>query len=173
MKCQYNETWSLTSDSLSSRSSECDCKLNQNQEKLISNQISFLLGYNCVDPPTPDPQYKLKLLWNPLYPPTHNETVIYICDAGSSYNRLESDFNKWNFSLTCLQNNIFSDEPNVPWPTCVDSEYQSYVIDKCLLLPLSVATCPNPTDLSTDEIILTNPINNDLEYTDAFRYKIC
>ena len=48
---------------------------------------------------------------------------MYVCDAGSTYNRFESDFNKWNYTLTCLENNVFTEEPSVPWPTCVDSEY--------------------------------------------------
>ena len=48
---------------------------------------------------------------------------MYVCDAGSTYNRFESDFNKWNYTLTCLENNVFTEEPDVPWPTCVDSEY--------------------------------------------------
>ena len=76
-----------------------------------------------MNPPTPDAKFKLKLkTWNPLYPPTHNETVTYVCDAGSSYNRFETDFNQWNYTLTCLPDNVFSEEPNVPWPTCIDSK---------------------------------------------------
>ena len=75
-----------------------------------------------MNPPIPDAQFKLKLAWNPSYPPTHNETVIYVCDAGSSYNRFETDFNQWNYTLTCLPDNVFSEEPNVPWPTCIDSK---------------------------------------------------
>ena len=82
----------------------------------------FFLGSHCIDPPDPDDQHKLKKLWNSLAPPAHGDTVMYVCDAGSNYNRLESDFNKWNYTLTCLENNIFEGEPNVPWPTCADGK---------------------------------------------------
>ena len=110
--CQANKTWSLSSIPY-----ECECKcliLNQ-KEKYLSS------GSHCVDPPAPDSAHRLKVMWNALYPPAHGETVMYVCDAGTTFNRFESDFNKWNYTLTCLENNVFSEEPEVAWPTCVDS----------------------------------------------------
>ena len=76
-------------------------------------------GSHCVDPPTPPDSSKLKLSWVSTNPPAHDQTVLYKCDAGNSYNRFENDFNKWNYSLTCLQNNTFS---TPSWPVCVDGD---------------------------------------------------
>ena len=81
-----------------------------------------LSGSHCINPPIPDAQYNLRLNWNEDFPPAHNETVMYVCNAGTTWNRFESDFNKNNFTLTCQENNIFSEEPNVPWPTCLDGD---------------------------------------------------
>ena len=91
---------------------------------LNSIDFSSILGSHCINPPDPDAQYKLKKIWNPLAPPAHNDTVLYICDAGTNYNRLESDFNKWNYTLKCLENNVFEGEAaGVAWPTCADGDY--------------------------------------------------
>ena len=87
-------------------------------------QYFNVIGSHCVKPPTPDAIHKLKLQYNPASPPAHGESVMYVCDAGQPHNRFESDFNKWNYSLTCLENNVFTQEPNVPWPTCADSKKQ-------------------------------------------------
>ena len=82
-------------------------------------------GSHCVSPPQTGAAYeasKLKVQYNNATPPAHNETVLYVCDAGPTFNRFESDFSRWNYSLTCLENNVFSEEPDVSWPTCVDSK---------------------------------------------------
>ena len=76
-----------------------------------------LLGSHCVNPPDPPADSKLLLFWNPDYPPAHDETVMYKCNAGTSYNRFITDFNKYNYTLTCLPDNQFT-EPD--WPTCAD-----------------------------------------------------
>ena len=91
------------------------------------SQFDPCVWTHCINPPDPDAQHKLKLIWNPLAPPAHNDSILYICDAGSTYNRFETDFNQWNYSLTCMENNQFS-EPS--WPTCVDSKlkYKSYLM---------------------------------------------
>ena len=72
-----------------------------------------------MDPPTPPSEHKLKLVWNSTYPPAHDQTVLYTCNAGSSYNRFENNFNLMSLTLTCLKENTFS---NVTWPTCVNSK---------------------------------------------------
>ena len=87
--------------------------------------ISTFPGSHCVSPPQTGAAFeasKLKVQYNAAAPPAHNETVLYVCDAGPTFNRFESDFSRWNYSLTCLENNVFSEEPDVPWPTCVDSK---------------------------------------------------
>ena len=77
-------------------------------------------GARCIDPPIPESKHKLQLMWNKKYPPRHNETVMYVCNAGDSWNRLNSDFEKNNFTLKCLPDNKFEE---AEWPTCMDSEY--------------------------------------------------
>ena len=89
---------------------------------LIAFKMLSFKGSHCVKPPTPDDVHKLKLQYNPAAPPAHGETIMYICDAGPNFNRFESDFNKWNYTLTCQENNVFTGEPDVPWPTCADSK---------------------------------------------------
>ena len=95
------------------------------RNKKKSKNLSFI-GSHCVNPPNPDPECNLKVQYNANAPPAHGENILYVCNAGSQYNRFESDFNRWNFSLTCQENNVFSEEPNVPWPTCVDSKILVY-----------------------------------------------
>ena len=94
---------------------------------------------------------------------------MYVCDAGSTYNRFESDFNKWNYTLTCLENNVFTEEPTVPWPTCVDSEYYTKKIILIYTICFVVTQCPNPTSSETPEIALTNTISNDINYNSQIR----
>ena len=48
--------------------------------------------------------------------------MLYVCNAGNSYNRFEGEFHKWNMTLECLADNQFRGEPNVSWPTCVNSK---------------------------------------------------
>ena len=83
-----------------------------------TNSLIFA-GSHCVDPPSPDDKHSLKLMWNKKYPPKHNETVMYVCDAGTTFNRFESDFSQYNLTLTCLPDNRFEE---VEWPTCADGE---------------------------------------------------
>ena len=68
----------------------------------------------------------LKKQFNILSPPAHGESVMYVCDAGANYNRFVSDFNKWNYTITCTKNNTFVEEPDVPWPTCADGIKQKF-----------------------------------------------
>ena len=51
---------------------------------------------------------------------------MYVCNAGSKWNRFENNFNRWNLTLTCLEENKFSE---VDWPTCVNGRDGSF----CLL----------------------------------------
>ena len=83
-----------------------------------TNSLIFA-GSHCVDPPNPDDKHSLKLMWNKKYPPKHNETVMYVCDAGTTFNRFESDFSQYNLTLTCLLDNRFEE---VEWPTCADGK---------------------------------------------------
>ena len=78
-------------------------------------------GYNCVNPPPPPTASNLQLSWNSNNPPTHtdNGTVMYVCNAGTTFNRFESDFDSWNLTLTCLPNNQFT---TTTWPKCADSK---------------------------------------------------
>ena len=73
-----------------------------------------------MKPPLPPSENKLVLQWNADYPPAHGETVLYLCNAGSDYNRFKDNFYQWNMTLTCEANNTFSSEPDVQWPTCVN-----------------------------------------------------
>ena len=77
-------------------------------------------GSHCVKPPKPDSKHNLELKWNPDYPPAHGETVLYICSAGSKHNRFQDNFYQWNMTLTCQTDNVFSNEDNIQWPTCLN-----------------------------------------------------
>ena len=79
--------------------------------------MCYILGSHCLNPPSPPDDSKLLLTWNKDYPPAHDETVLYKCNAGSHYNRFTDDFSKDNYTLTCLPDNQFS-QPE--WPTCAD-----------------------------------------------------
>ena len=74
---------------------------------------------HCVDPPPPPSASKLELSWDSSDPPAHDETVWYRCKAGNQYNRLETDFSKTGYALTCLKDNKFS---TPAWPVCIDSK---------------------------------------------------
>ena len=69
---------------------------------------------------------------------------------------------------------MFSEEPNVPWPTCIDSKKKllKVVFRKIEMIYFLASTCPNPTNLSTAEIVLANAINNDLDYTNTYKYEL-
>ena len=118
--CQANKTWSISSIPF-----QCECEyVSKSSPFPYSNNVSYP-GSHCVSPPQTGAAFeasKLKVQYNAAAPPAHNETVLYVCDAGPTFNRFESDFGRWNYSLTCLENNVFSEEPDVPWPTCVDSK---------------------------------------------------
>ena len=108
-----------------------------------------MAGSHCVNPPTPESKYKLKLVWNSNYPPAHGQTVMYVCNAGNSWNRFENNFNKWNLTLTCLEDNKFAE---VEWPTCVNGKISS----KCLIF---VPNCIQSFEKGK---------NNDLCFVNAF-----
>ena len=80
----------------------------------------FAVGSHCIDPPIPDDKHSLELVWNEKYPPKHNETVLYVCNAGTTWNRFQSDFSQDSISLTCLPENKFEE---VKWPTCIDGKF--------------------------------------------------
>ena len=111
--CQANKTWSL-----STIPDPCECELS-----CYLLLFTITAGSHCVKPPKPDSKYNLQLQWNKDYPPAHGETVLYICNAGTKWNRFENNFNQWNMTLTCEEKNVFSGEPNIQWPTCLDGKY--------------------------------------------------
>ena len=115
-----------------------------------------------MNPPTPGPEFNLKVQYNANAPPAHGENILYVCNAGSQFNRFESDFNRWNYSLTCQENNVFSEEPNVPWPTCVDSKIVRKFLNNTNFI--LVTQCANPSSMETSEIILTETITTDLDF---------
>ena len=78
-----------------------------------------------MKPPKPPSENALLLQWNADYPPAHDETVLYVCNAGPDYNRFQDNFYQWNMTLTCQPNNVFSSEPDVPWPTCLNGKKYS------------------------------------------------
>ena len=87
--------------------------------------VSTFKGSLCVDPPTPDSKHNLALSWNKNFPPTHDETIMYKCNAGQTYNRFESDFDKQNLTLKCLPDNKFEE---VDWPTCLDGKIHTVTV---------------------------------------------
>ena len=65
---------------------------------------------SCPNPPVPDiKQYKLKLVWNPEFPPIVGEKVKYACDAGGYFNRRKDGLELSDFYLECLQPDTFAD----------------------------------------------------------------
>ena len=104
---------------------------------------------HCVDPPPPPSASKLELSWDSTDPPAHDETVWYRCKAGNKYNRLETDFSKTGYALTCLTDNKFS---SPSWPVCIDSNVQhssgqrdnsSYLQSLSVLIPLLSSPTPS------------------------------
>ena len=93
---------------------------------------------------------------------------MYVCEAGSNYNRFVDNFNQWNYTITCAKNNTFVEEPNVPWPTCADGNLNEALFFCCVIRYLAVTYCPNPTSMETSEIVLTAPVTApELNYTSA------
>ena len=98
----------------------------------------YCTGSHCVSPPSPDSKHKLKLVWNSNYPPAHGQTVTYVCNAGNKWNRFETDFNRNSLTLTCLEDNKFSE---VAWPTCVNGKlshsfFRGFLIYHNTIFPL-------------------------------------
>ena len=60
---------------------------------------------------------------------------MYVCDAGSSFNRFENDFEKNNITLKCLPDNKF--EEDIEWPTClngnINGETKKIILFRSLL----------------------------------------
>ena len=88
--------------------------------------------------------------------------MTYVCDAGDSYNRFESDFTQDNLTLGCLPNNKFQE---VEWPTCADGKkivetfsYFTYFF--------AVTSCPNPSNFTTGEITTTEVFDEDPVFED-------
>ena len=111
VSCQANKSWSLSEFPY-----RCECR---NKPLILSifSKILCILGSHCLNPPDPPAESKLLLSWNPDYPPAHDETVLYKCNAGNHHNRFIDDYSRYNYTLTCLPDNQFS-EPE--WPTCAD-----------------------------------------------------
>ena len=82
--------------------------------------IKHTLGSHCINPPTPDAKHKLQLVWSYHNPPSHDESVYYQCNAGTKWNRFETNFNSYRIYVKCLPNNQFE---SVEWPTCKNGEY--------------------------------------------------
>ena len=127
--CQNSKLWSVTHIP-----DPCECKSPDvlmshyfTAEKLkiiyffqiFPKKCEIILGSHCVSPPPAPSASKLALSWVDTDPPAHGETVWYRCNAGNSYNRLETDFSKTGYSLTCLEDNKFS---TPSWPVCIDSK---------------------------------------------------
>ena len=106
--CQADKTWSLAAFP-----DTCECKL----WVCKATYDVLTIGSHCVNPPDPPAESKMLLMWNPDFPPAHNESVLYKCNAGPTYNRFVSDYSKYNYTLTCLPDNQFS-APE--WPVCAD-----------------------------------------------------
>ena len=137
-------------------------KCNQTNQSLLCCISS---GSHCTNPPAPPAESNLLLFWNSEYPPAHNETVLYKCNAGKHHNRFIEDYMKDNYTLTCLQDNQFS-EPE--WPTCADCEYWIFSNEPFLFtFLLQDTTCPNPKDLNSSEIIVDE---SSITYTGRLNY---
>ena len=112
----------------------------------------------------------MKLLegeYNSTSPPSHNDTVEYVCDAGPDWNRFASNFSRWSLTLTCLPDNQWS---SVEWPTCLNGLCR-YNIRHLLIYEFifSDQTCRDPNPLVTNEIVLYEAITGDLSYGEYAR----
>ena len=88
-------------------------------EEAAGGHVTLLCaGSHCINPPVPDSKYNLKLLWNENFPPAHNETIMFACWAGNTWNRFEHDFGQWNLTVSCLPENTFEEVSE--WPQCLD-----------------------------------------------------
>ena len=92
------------------------------RQKTFNITVSYFcpVDHKCTNPPTPPTESNMKLLegeYNSTSPPSHNDTVEYVCDAGPDWNRFASNFSRWSLTLTCLPDNQWS---SVEWPTCLN-----------------------------------------------------
>ena len=118
VRCTSSSAWNI-----STIDEPCDCKCCI-WENLFWKQY---LGSHCINPPVPDAKYKLQLHWNYNLPPAHYESIRYECNAGSKWNRFESDFNEHRIYVQCLPNNQWK---SVDWPTCKNG---LMLYDMCML----------------------------------------
>ena len=64
----------------------------------------------CPNPPIPDhSKYKLKIVWNPNFPPLVGESVKYACDAGGKYNKRVDSLAVADYYLECTQPDVFEE----------------------------------------------------------------
>ena len=150
--CQANETWS---DNLIDNWEPCECEGTCCARGM---EIIFMfLDYSCPAL-IPPPQGSLLVLDNTsyVYPPQINTTVTYTYHAGGPFNRLDYDFDSDNYTLTCLENNVFS---SPIWPTCINSKCPRPAQSPFLTAFLfQVSKCedphsmPAPPDMTTDWI---------------------
>ena len=95
-------------------------------------------GSHCIDPPTPPSEHKLELHgWASTHPPAYqlqssdigpianNTKVTYRCKQDGIFNKLEDDFSKNTYQLTCLPDNTFS---TPSWPNCKSSKAESSIL---------------------------------------------
>ena len=65
---------------------------------------------------------------------------------------------------------MFSEEPDVPWPTCVDSKDPwSPAVFFPNISYLVVTECANPTSQETTDIVLDSAISADVNYTTVIK----
>ena len=125
IKCLATESWDSTDIPHS-----CECNI------LLKTNILFfwisLAGSHCIDPPTPPDEHKLELWgWKSTHPPAYqlqasdiqpianNTKATYRCKQDGIFNKLEDDFDKNTYQLTCLADNTFS---TPSWPNCKSSK---------------------------------------------------
>ena len=131
IKCLATESWDSTDIPHS-----CECNI------LLKTNILFfwisLAGSHCIDPPTPPDEHKLELWgWKSTHPPAYqlqasdiqpianNTKATYRCKQDGIFNKLEDDFSKNTYQLTCLPDNTFS---TPSWPNCKSSKAESSIL---------------------------------------------
>ena len=66
----------------------------------------------CPNPPIPDyEKYKLKIVWNPDFPPLVGESVKYACAAGGKFNKRMDSLEMADYYLKCIDPDTF-EEPS-------------------------------------------------------------
>ncbi len=81
----------------------------------------YLLGVNCIAPPTPDELYQLEPVWNGNLTDIDGQ-IDFVCSRGQKF-AFDMDHEKQN--VTCRDLNAW-DEPE--WKQCVESEH--YHLDR-------------------------------------------